>query len=351
MRTKRRFSLSVSLLTTAMLASGCVHRAPSTNASTAGWVEVSLAEVGFRAMLPASPEIEREAVTADDGAPMTVVSGGVVAPQVLFGFRVLEDRAGFAGHPMNGNTFVDLASQGVAGASGGPAADWELLGESAVAVPGFVANDRTMLARASGVAIHVRTIIGRTRVYTVFVAHAADAESAMAPTVRAIFDSVSVDQADAVDPAGDGRLDTSRWSYVQPSDGAFAALLPGAARRVNGTIPIAAETHPVAVYGVEDGARRFEVVDVTLGRTATPSELDALSARMESGGLHERERHDIQLEGFFGRDVVFASDAGTVRSRFVVTADRIYELRVTAGPGAEAESPDAARFFDSFRIL
>jgi hypothetical protein len=199
--------------------------------------------------------------------------------------------------------------------------------------------------------------------------------------VRAIFDSVTIDPADAIDPVGDGRLDPTKWQYVSPSEGTFAALLPGAARRTNGQLPLDAQSYPVAIYAVEDGARRFEVVEVHLGDDAAQSAIDAVCARMSDRGLRERERRDVQLSGFFGRDVSFASDTGEVRSRFYIggcgayaesgrrtsgrggaegagdpahcpAAQHLFELRITAGPGSgETRSADAARFFDSFRIL
>jgi hypothetical protein len=71
-----------------------------------------------------------------------------------------------------------------------------------------------------------------------------------------------------------------------------------------------------------------------------------------SGGKLIREQ-DIKLDKHPGRDVVVAAGekAGFVRARVFVANGRQYSVMIASKTEAAIDSPEARRFFESFRIL
>jgi hypothetical protein len=281
---------------------------------------------------------------------MTEIKAFAVLRGAVFGLMVLEDPMGFDAHPMDRGAFLDLAADRSPDVSAG-ADGVQVIGSRTFIDRGFeVVEERAVTTK--GLEFLARRYRGRNRLYTFVVAYPTTKSPSYATAVRSYFDSIRLDPTDARVPAGDGRLDTSRWHYIDPPGDDFAIAMPGNPRISAAGIELGSSEHSVEVYSVGDDVRQFAVMAVELGEPGTPEDIDAMSARLAATGFAIREHHDVQRQGFAGREVIYASGDQLVRCRYFLTDGRIYELRVAAPlSDAEASATASDRFFASFRIL
>ncbi|MBW2461635.1 MAG: hypothetical protein JRH11_08305 [Deltaproteobacteria bacterium] len=333
-------------------ATGCMRFYPGTYiADPAAWAAVEASEQGFSVRMPGRPVVERGAQEAADGAPMTVVAAISTTYEMAFGFRVVEDRAGFDGHPMTDGAFVDLATGNTGGAEGAGPAPYVVQGHREIDGHGFPAEEAQLLDETTGIVTRIRVYRGKTRYYAAYVVHRSTDEERLAPLADAYFASMRMDPNDAPSPVGSGHLDPAGWRYIYPPEAAFAAYIPGEARHEVGNVTFGDERHPVNLYEVTDHETSFAVYEIRTGDRASSALLGELVESVAPSGTIERDASNVSCQGFAGREVRFMATDVTMRSRFFLTEGRIYEVRVVAPASSPIIDAPADRFFDSFRIL
>ncbi len=333
-------------------ATGCMRFYPGTYiADPAAWAAVEVSELGFSARMPGRPVIERGDQEAADGAPMTVVAAIATTYEMAFGFRVVEDRAGFAGHPMTDGAFVDLATGNTGGAQSTGPAPYVVQGHREIDGHGFPAEEAQLLDESTGIVTRIRIYRGKTRYYAAYVVHQSADGERLAPVADAYFASLRMDPSDAPSPVGSGHLDPAGWRYIYPPEAAFAAYIPGEARHESGNVTIGDERHPVNLYQVTDHETSFAVYEIRTGDRASSEVLGELVESVAPSGTIERDTRNVSCQGFAGREVRFTATDMTTRSRFFLTEGRIYEVRVVGPTASPVIDAPADRFFDSFRIL
>ncbi len=148
-------------------------------------------------------------------------------------------------------------------------------------------------------------------------------------------------------------LAADTWSEFKSSEGGFAVLMPGQPKLEQQ--PIEGATTPNNIYGVQQGDRSFVVSyheyapDVIKRTTA-----DRLLAGVEHDSADAvkgtvRVDRNMVLGGHQAREVVIDKGAQTMKARYVLAGDRLYQVVFLGAKGAE-NGPDATKFLDSFRL-
>ena len=145
------------------------------------------------------------------------------------------------------------------------------------------------------------------------------------------------------------------WKTFAPQAAGFEVLLPGnptekrqTVRTIQGngelrlfTLGGKAGSYAVGVTELPDAA-------VTPGKEEQRLDLARDGAVQQATGRLRWEKK-ILVAGCHGRDLAIGNDAGaTVRIRLIADHNRLYQLLVV-GDAAFLDSPDAARFLDSFK--
>ncbi len=203
----------------------------------------------------------------------------------------------------------------------------------------------------------VRQYVGRSRAYTF--AYASDVAqqgpTPASPQETQFFDSIRLDARDAPSPAGDGQLDYTRFQWIYPPEGGFAAELPGAPSRTETDVRFGDESYPSYTYRAQnaDGTAGMRVTTIDIGAGDRPDAiLPLLQSRASANGGVVRAVRPAQRQGFGGQ--AFVVDEAT-RIHFVLqvlTPNRIIEMVHTVARGDEAgQAENRRRFFNSLRVL
>lgn len=148
-------------------------------------------------------------------------------------------------------------------------------------------------------------------------------------------------------------LAADTWSEFKSSEGGFAVMMPGQPtmeqQRIEGA------NTPNNIYGVQQGNRNFAVsyheysADVIKRTTA-----DRLLAGVEQSAAEAikgtvRADRNMVLGGHQAREAVIDSGAQTMKARYLLAGNRLYQVVFVGEKGAE-NGTDAATFLDSFRL-
>lgn len=143
------------------------------------------------------------------------------------------------------------------------------------------------------------------------------------------------------------------WREFKPPDGGFAVKMPGQPKleqqRVEGT------NTATNIYGIQQGSRNFVVsyheypADI-IKRTSADKLLTGVernTAEAVKGTV--RADRNMVIGGHQAREAVIDSGTQTMKARYVLAGNRLYQVIFTGEKGSE-NGRDVATFLNSFRL-
>ena len=202
----------------------------------------------------------------------------------------------------------------------------------------------------------VQFYVGRTATYSASVTFPRSVEASIAGDARRFFESMRFDDGDRPDRAGQGLLDqgAQAWLYRSPHAADFAVRMPGRPTRHELDVQTSSGTKHALTYAVGDASRSYRVTLTQYDARPPRGQLDGVRDLLVQQGYRVQSERAIQVQGYAGREVVLDAPGGaaTLVVRLFTTERRLYDVRATLPTNATpTRDPDAARFFDSFRIL
>lgn len=321
-RSARLAALAASLLTF-----GCAPRVAVHPSGGAGWVEVTPPGAGIAAQMPGRPTMTRGQRVEDDGTPVVVTTVRSETGVGSFSLIVADFEGGTVGDPI---LLAHTLAEGILG---------ELHLSNATAerldLPGFYVR-QDVGAHQQGVVVGVRQYVGARRIYV------AIAAVPQRPDLLAMADhfmeSIRVDPADRLYPAAsDG---AAPWGPVYSPGESFAVEMPAVANVETTTLGLPSGEAAERAFEGRAGEATYRVRVIAFADPSRTASIEEVAAALSLGDA----TGPTQASGFPGR-AHHAAGAAPIDSRVFRTAGRIYVLETTGA------APDAARFFDSFRIL
>jgi hypothetical protein len=339
---------------------GCYKRPPGYILEippTSRWTTVDAPGTGVSCLLPGPPLLDSRSEIDFDGTELRATLGRVAAgSEAVFGFVVLESPNGFiadaythARRLAEDDTRDEARRAGTKDARDDAHVRFARKGRRG----GFSTYD-TLSDRSDGISFRLRLLLGRTRVFGLYVHFPTASKAALEQTIDFYLDSARMDPSEQVIPTGDGRLALDAWRHVYPEGAGFAVSMPGDARASAGRERFGGGEVEVERYAVSGGDDRelFEVVVRSFERRPPEGAFDLLREQALGEGLGAREERFVHQRGFSGRAVIYESPAQVIRARYFVTERRLYEVRAASSiEQAARRAREHASFLDSFRIL
>jgi len=202
----------------------------------------------------------------------------------------------------------------------------------------------------------VQFYVGRTATYSASVTFPQSAEASIAADARRFFESMRLDEGDRPDRVGQGQVEpgAQAWLYRSPHAADFAVRMPGRPTRQALDVQTGSGTKHALTYAVGDAGRSYRVTLTQYDERPPRGQLDGVRDMLVQQGYRVQSERALQVQGYAGREVVLAAPSGTTTLvvRLFTTETRLYDVRATLPTTATpTRDPDAARFFDSFRIL
>lgn len=347
---------SLLVLATASLQLGCVvgggggqHRGGSTQAATGGPSGTWHQDLGAGASvdLPKRPNEERELERLSDGSRVTINRYTTAFSQANFLIATTNVDGGVGGNLFG---FLEGMLDGFLRSADG----MEVVSSDAIWLQGHPGTSFE-LRNETGRRIVVRQFVGRSRAYTFAFAAPQSAEGSYTAAERAFFDSIRLAHGDAPSPAGDGQLDFTRFQWIYPPEGGFAAELPGVPSRRETQVRFGDEDYTAYVYETRnaDGSAGMLVRTIDVGGEDQPEDLlTQLQTQVAGDGAVVRGARPAQRQGFGGQAFLVEGATSLRYVVQVVTPTRVIEMVHTVPRGDEAGQADnRRRFFNSLRIF
>jgi hypothetical protein len=145
------------------------------------------------------------------------------------------------------------------------------------------------------------------------------------------------------------------WIEFQSKEGAFSILMPHQPARQSE--PARTDAGPVDTIMYAAGTDTTSYVVIYSDFPFAPSSAEETNKRLDKGrdgGLARTKgklvsESRIMLDGHLGREIKVRLDEGFLLVRIYAVNERVYQI-IIAGTEAAIASPDAARFFNSFKL-
>ncbi len=309
----------------------------------AQWVAVHVPDTGTTLRMPGQPNFSRasEGVDDDGARYRTTVGIGTFGRVIQLSVITSHIEGGVVGRPFDrlrgireslteGNEEQAFSVVNIAGS------------------PGF---DCTFVDGESGGVVHVRSLVGRHRVYIMMAVVAPQLDRALSTVVSNYMQSLRLDPVDSFSAVGDGVYRAGQWRWSIPAEAAFAARFPGAPRSSSDASPIPDAEFVRTYRVVGEGGATFEVRALGFeGRVPAGAVQTLENAPLAHYSL--RAARDTTRQGYSGRTLVYES-AGRMRFTLLFATDRAtYEVSVDLPRTADRAMLDARNtFLNSFRVL
>ena len=146
------------------------------------------------------------------------------------------------------------------------------------------------------------------------------------------------------------------WLRLSPAGADYSVMLPGKAEEQ----AVSNERYSATLYTLtlREGSSPRVIYLVRVGQYTSTEKVDPqvkLPADRDSfikglPGMKLIESHDITLDGRSGIELTGESDSTTVRARFYVKGNRVYQLAAVVFKGTD-EKENVMKFFDSFAFV
>jgi hypothetical protein len=285
------------------------------------WQPHTDSALGFSVRMPGIPQQSREPRWAEDGALMTSTVGVVHTAVAGFGFVVLDDPNGFAGHPItDGGAILDWT------ASAGNTTNRENLrvrqAEEGVR-SGFPTRDVIVEDTSSGTLLRSRHYLGRSRAYGFVVVFPAHQEAPLRADIDGYFESIAIDPAQAPSPRGDGQLDLGAWTTIFPPEAGFAIDMPGSPRYHDLHLEADGQRGTGHGYVTGQAGQTFAAHSVTFEGGAPIGALARVrEAEVRLGG-RVRSESPIHSQGYPGVELVFETEEQVTFRRLYFARSRL----------------------------
>lgn len=294
--------------------------------------------------IPYQPRIETSHARLDDGSSVDTTRAMATIGEVTFFVLSNEFEAGVGPSPLE---TLDELLDGFLGDLEG----LDIVASDAAWLNGHPGTVLEVQARDRTRDLVVRQYIGRSRAYLFGYAVATDRRQFNAATERHFFSSIQLDARDALSPAGTGRLDYATWSWVYPPEADFAAEMPGAPRREDGSFMYGSETYDTYTYVVrsDDARTTMRVRYIPIYASARGEDvLTRLTSDAAQGGTL-RGSGPTMRTGYGGQALVIDTASSVRFVLHILRNDGVFEI-VHEMPRSDEQSNVAVRrrFFNSF---